>query len=69
MSDLEKAARDALELCERIIEGKRIWSLRDMRLVRAVLREALEQAEPVVDRLEKQGLVMPPGGDAGSPII
>ena len=28
-----------------------------------------EQAASVVDRLEKQGLVMPPGGDAGPPII
>jgi hypothetical protein len=49
MTTLEEAARDALELCERIIKGKRIWSLSDMRVVSAVLREALEQAEPVVD--------------------
>ena len=49
MTTLEEAARDALELCERIIEGKRIWSLSDMRVVSAVLREALKQAEPVVE--------------------
>jgi hypothetical protein len=48
MTTLEKAARDALELCERIIAGKRIWSLSDMRVVSVVLREALEQTEPVV---------------------
>ena len=48
MNELEKSAWDALELCERIIEGKRIWSLSDMREVSAPLRAALaKQVEPV----------------------
>jgi hypothetical protein len=54
MSALEEAARDALELCERIIAGKRIWSLSDVRVVRAVLREALEQTEPFFDAAEQE---------------
>ena len=49
MSNLEQAAWDVLELCERIIDGKRIWSLSDMREVSAPLRAALEQAEPVAE--------------------
>ena len=32
-------------------------------------KQAEPVVEPVVDQLERQGFVMPPGGDAGSPII
>jgi len=50
MNALEQAAQDALELCDRIIDGKRIWSLSDMREVSLALRAALaQQAEPVAD--------------------
>jgi len=50
MSNLEQAARLALELCDRIIDGERIWSLSDMREVSTALREALsQQAEPGMD--------------------
>jgi len=55
MSELEQAARLALELCDRIIDGERVWSLSDMREVSTALRAALaKQAEPVVvQKLEK----------------
>jgi hypothetical protein len=48
MTDLEKAARQALELCGRIVDGKAVWSLSEMIEVATSLRAALEkQAEPV----------------------
>lgn len=48
MSTLEKAARLALELCGRIVDGKEVWSRCEMIEVCTALRHALsQQAEPV----------------------
>ena len=44
------------------------WNVSDIETL-SMAAYILERAEPVVDQLERQGFVMPPGGDAGSPII
>jgi hypothetical protein len=48
MTDLEKAARQALDLCVRIRDGREVWGQHELRAVCETLRAALtQQAEPV----------------------
>jgi len=56
MTDLEQAARQALDLCLRIRDGREYWRPHELRAVCETLRAALsQQAEPVDKALTKAG--------------
>jgi hypothetical protein len=54
MTTLEQAARQALDLCVRIRDGREVWGQHELRAVCETLRAALaqQQAEPVAVQLE-----------------
>ena len=67
-----RMARDLKRAGHPAMADKAVDFLRRKNLQPSPLRAdsaGLEQADPVVEQLERQGFVMPPGGDAGSPII